>query len=784
MESLKEEKLKDLLKQVVTHFDKEDRSARDRQIRKWKQLKYFWDGISRVWWNEVAHDWRVYEPSQYSSDDSQEYYDKSINVFRAYLESIIAALSVTVPPVRCYPDDADNSLDISTARAGDKIAELIYRHNNAPLLWLHGLYIFCTEGLVACYNYTHEDVKYGTYKKEDYEDEIETHQITTCPSCGNQVDDQIINQQEDKANPNDADVTLDSLIADNIDLCPQCMQIVDMQISQKEMIITKLVGVSNMPKARQCIEVYGGLNVKIPLWARKQCDIPYLFYCYEDDYANIAECYPDLYDYLLSSGKGKTGGAYNQFEEWGRLSTQYRGEYPINNRTVRKCWLRPCAFNILQEEDSKFLKKHFPDGAKVVFVNDQFAEAENQDLDAHWTLTYNPMTDYLIHDPLGTLLTSVQEITGDLVSLTLQTIEHGIGQTFVDQAVVDMEAYRNTEVLPGGLYAATPKSGKSMQDAFYQIKTSTLSQEVEPFFEKIQTLGQLCSGALPSLFGGAMNESNTASEYSMSRSQALQRLQNTWKMMTMWWKDIFGKVIPAYIECVQEDEKTVERDQFGGFVNTFVRMAELEGKIGKIELEANENLPLTWNQKRDIIMQLLQTGNPEILSLMGSPENLPVIKEAIGLDNFYVPGEDDRAKQYEEIQMLLKSQPQMIPPAIDPMMAQDPNFQMQMQQNPQMAQQMQPQEIASVQPEPEVDDNEIHLIICKAWAVSEAGRLAKIENPEGYKNVLLHAQMHQQIEAMMQIQAPMGGQGAPPQEQPKESTSAPIQQESDINVSQ
>ena len=38
---------------------------------------------------------------------------------------------------------------------------------------------------------------------------------------------------------------------------------------------------------------------------------------------------------------------------------------------------------------------------------------------------------------------------------------------------------------------------------------------------------------------------------------------------------------------------------------SFVR-AELEGKIGNIELEANENLPITWNQQKDAIMELFK----------------------------------------------------------------------------------------------------------------------------------------------------------------------------------
>ena len=118
---------KRLLKHIVDHFDDEDRAVRDRQIRQWRRLKLLWENIQHTYYSEVAHDWRIPETERAGEDSDQGYYDKPVNVYRAYLESIIAALSVTVPPITCYPDDAENPLDVATAKAGDKIAELVFQ---------------------------------------------------------------------------------------------------------------------------------------------------------------------------------------------------------------------------------------------------------------------------------------------------------------------------------------------------------------------------------------------------------------------------------------------------------------------------------------------------------------------------------------------------------------------------------------------------------------------------------------------------------------------------------
>src|SRR5215471_2640000 len=743
MTNLPDENFQRLLKEVVTHFDKEDTAIRERQIRTWRRLKLFWEGFQRAWYSETAHDWRIWD--DVATDDSdQSYYDKPINVFRAYLESIIAALSVTVPPIKCYPDDADDPLDLSTANAGDKIAQLVYRHNDVPLLWLHALFIYCTEGMVACYSYPKEDESYGTYKKKEYENVSEVHQYTKCPNCGFQFNDQMMTPEmqaqtdamKDKAKlaqdefmPDDEDVPVQDIVQNNgSELCPMCIQLVTPELSQQTLIVTRLTGITNEPKTRICLEAYGGLYIKVANYAKKQPDTPYLIYAYETHYAMAIERYEHLAskkNELLKKIKTTTG-VKDPYETWGRLSPQYQGEYPINTVTVRNCWLRPAAFNVLDEEDANELKKKYPNGAKVVLINDCFAEACNESLDDCWTLTYNPMSDYIHHDPLGLLLVSIQEITNDLVSLTLQTIEHGIPQTFADPAVLSFDAYRQQESIPGAIYEATPKTGQAIGNAFYEVKTATLSQEVMPFATNIQSMAQLVSGALPSLFGGALEGSETASQYSMSRAQALQRLQNVWKMFTIWWKQIFSKVIPMYIEECQEDERDVQRTKDGSFINVFIRKAEMEGKIGKVELEANENLPLTWAQQKDVLMQLLQAQNPEILNILGAPENLPLIREHIGLVDFFIPGEDVVEKTNDDIKQLLNSTPI---PSMDPMSGM-------------------PTEVPSVQVDPDYDTPQISFEIIRKWVISEAGRQAKVANPEGYRNVLLYGMEHKQL--MMQ----------------------------------
>jgi ribosomal protein L40E len=769
-----DDEIASLLKTVADHFDKEDRMTRERQIRHWRRLKLYWNNFSQIYWSEVAHDYRIYNRDINSTDTDQDYYDKPVNVFKAFLETIIAALSIQIPAISCVPDDAENPLDISTAKAGDKISELIYKHNDVIFLWLHALYIYCTEGLIGCYSYTKEDKEYGTYDKPKYKDEeIDSY---VCPQCGaRQPDEAFSNEEMNEFAPDEDDVDIKNALAEG-PICLECGAQLDKDLQKTKLIIPRLVGVTKELKSRVCLEVYGGLYIKVANYAKTQEDTPYLIFSYETHYANALECHPSLREKLPHGGWSNIG-VNDPYEQYGRLNTQYRGEFPEENVTVKNCWLRPASFNILPEEDYKKLKKKFPDGAKFVMVNDICADYENESLDDHWTLTENPMSDFLNHDPLGELLTNVQDIINDLISLTLQTIEHGISQTWADPGVVNFNAQRQIEAMPGTITPTKPMSGsRGVGDAFYTSKTAALSPEIFNFYRIIQELGQFVSGALPSIFGGnqSAGSSRTASEYAMSKGMALQRLQTPWRMLTIWWKKIFGKAIPLFMKSMVEDERIVEKNDSGKFINVFIRKAEMDGKIGSIELEPDEKLPVTDEQQADIIMQLMQLNNQEITTALMDPENLPYIAKIIKIPSFHLPGEEDREKQYEEIDELVNSTP--IPP--DPQSIQLYQQAVAAQkQNPNhnTPPPQQPQEQPSVEVDPDVDNSQIEAAICKSWLISSAGRLAKKENPNGYKNVMLHMKAHlaivsQQMQAQQlhadQIALATGKPGKETSEQP------------------
>lgn len=745
------DRVEDKLATVIDHFDNEDRIVREFQLRKIRRLKLYWNSFSQIYWSDSARDYRVFGSDAGSEGNTeQSYYDRPVNVFRALLETVIAAVSIQIPAPNCVPDDAENPNDISTAKAGNVAGELIYKHNDVIFLWLYAWYVHVTEGMVACYSYTKEDKAYGTYQEKKFKDEkAEKYQ---CPSCGMILEDDVLavaeeikSVEQDEFAPDDEDISLHSELKKG-PVCPECSVALDPELAKSTVTIPRFVGMVDKPKARVCLKVKGGMYVKIAQYAREQCETPYLIDSYETHYGNALQMYPNMWENIPAGGWASTGT--NDPNEWyARLNPQYRNAFPEEVVTIKSSWLRPAAFNILDKADADLLKSHFPDGARVVMVNDYVVEYENECLDDCWTLSKNPAFDYLTHEPLGELIVNVQDMINDLISLTLQTIEHGIPQTWVDPAVVDVNAFGQVEASPGTITPIKAMgAGKTIGESFHTTQMASLSPEIFQFYQIVQQLGQFVTGAMPAIYGGQMNSgsSRTASEYAMARTNALQRLSTPWRMFTIWWKDIFGKAIPAYMKCVKEDEKLVKKGQNGNFVNVWMRKADLVGKIGDVELENSEQMPVSDDQKADIVMRLMELNNQEVMAALVSPENLPFIRKIVKIPEFKLTGEDDRQKQLEEIQQLINSEPIVEPPdEIEASVALEHGVT------------LEPMELPSVEIDPLIDNHIIEADICRSWLISDAGRLCKVENPLGYKNVLLHFKQHMQMIAQQQMEQAM-----------------------------
>jgi hypothetical protein len=99
---------------------------------------------------------------------------------------------------------------------------------------------------------------------------------------------------------------------------------------------------------------------------------------------------------------------------------------------------------------------------------------------------------------------------------------------------------------------------------------------------------------------------------------------------------------------------------------------------------------------------------------------MALVKRLIGLEEFVIPNEESRTKQYREIAQLVGEAP---------VVNRDPATGAE-------------SVVPSILPDEFADNHAVELEICMRWFASDAGQVAKIEAPAGYANVRAHAMMH------------------------------------------
>jgi len=165
----------------------------------------------------------------------------------------------------------------------------------------------------------------------------------------------------------------------------------------------------------------------------------------------------------------------------------------------------------------------------------------------------------------------------------------------------------------------------------------------------------------------------------------------------------------------------------------------------------------------------MASSDPLIQQALADPANIGFVKSVLGLSDFVVPGEDSRNKQLREIEMLMHSAPiqvqvaggreQVVGDGKTPTLRETREGWGTQQtstpdtHNPTPDNYNSPPDTHNLTPEtyhllPSLpvdllfDNHGVELEECRRWANSDAGQIARIENPAGFANVRAHAEAH------------------------------------------
>lgn len=704
--SEEEENLTDIIRElIVEKAEKEDIDLRYGLINICQRNELYFNNIQNIVLDPVARDYRTVNSVLDELVKQGVNIDiKTINVYRAYAESIIAALSVEVPATEFAPDDAENPDDLETVEAYTRIAQILEKQNHAALMLIKALTILYNQGVVFGHNTYKTDPSFGIISKPKTTEAVpKTTLDLHCAQCGTLLDSGMPPETQPQASSVQ---------------CPNCGYTGAPDSYARLQYEHEVTEWEDTPKGRSQFDIYGATYVKCPLYARRQEDVGYLILRKEDHIARYRTKYNNL---DLDVGKIDS----TSYERYGRLPLEYQGESPRFLSTARYAYFRPWYYSTLEDEDEvNLLNSKFPKGLKATIIGDEIVEYQSCDLDSEWTISFDPRANFIHAEPAGNCAIPIQDAENDLFNLGIQCIEYGIPETFVHPKTLNLQEYSKNPSAPGMLSPALPYGAdKTLADGFYQNKPATLSSEYTTFEVALQNKGQFVTGAMASLFGGtAASGSKTADEYRQSRTQALQRTQIPWRTIKVFWASLMYKCVRSFADNMIDDEKFTDKKN-GSFINIWIMKSQLTGKVGQVEPDLNEQLPHSWAQKRDFITKLIEMQIPEVSAVLMHPNNSELLKQYSAMPEMYIPGENDRNKQFSEFQRMCAGE--------------------------------------QVQIDIDVDDHPIHMAVLKNILVSPVGLGL---DPQVYAMNIEHYRQHQlAVQAKTIAAAGKTPAGEPPQ---------------------
>jgi hypothetical protein len=748
------ERLQEALRRLVLQYSTESESTRRQEVRRIKQAHQFWRGLHYLWWNESDQNWHLpFEQKLLDSSSVEDLprYEFVTNIYQAFGLSLVSVLSQDVPRVRFFPSSAQAEEDVAAAKAATEVAGLVERNNRIGNLIVDEAFNLWTDGKVGAYvRFVVDGQRFGFHP----EMEISAREVKLgsdvyiCPECSaeNSAGDDgaeglggrllgvgldaraqadSISSSDARSSPHTPNPQPNTLS------CDQCGAL----LTEEDYVAAEMVTIPTaqtrlrVPNGQEVITIVGGLELKTPPWAGEMHEYPYVQWNMEVHQARLRAAYPHAADKIGSP----VATGMQEYERLARLAQSQGGplteggDFNINLITFQRTWLRPWAFFALEDKSLRDeLLQLFPDGAYVAFAGDAYCESRNENMDDHWRVMHALPGDGSSGRPaLGDALISVQERFNTLSNLQMETYEYGIPPIYADSEVLDFDSLQNQTAEPGVHYPARAKPGQSLASGFFQPAAAEVPPDLAEHAANLMgPVAQFLTGAFPALFGGAMSNNDTASGYAMARDQAMGRIGLVWRRMKFFHADVMLLAVDCFRRNRPHDVEVTLLGAGAAFESKWIRLADLKGNLFSYP-ETDEQYPTLWSQQRAVLLQLLATPDPQIQSVLAHPENMALVKRLIGLEEFVIPDEESRTKQYREIAQLVGEAP-VVHRDVD-------------EGGAPVAETMLP----SIVPYEFADNHVVELEICKRWFSADAGQVAKIEAPLGYANVRAHAMMHQ-----------------------------------------
>lgn len=651
-------------------------------------------------------------------------YDYTQNTFKGYCRKEEAVLGTRIPNAVAVPNDPSDEDDIKAARAANNAAQYIRQHCElqVQILWL----VFCMYCFGTCFwsiEWVIDGEKYGY--KEVPQFGTEDQQMGggfDCPQCGSQHD---IEDPENPAPPQ------------NCQDCGSPMTGAMMRPPFSASVPQNLPP-KQIEKGGLEICLLDGTEVSVPLdadgrkgvedgdcgWIRRERERPKGKLLQEHgDVLRNSEGQENVLDY------DNAAMLYGQ-QVRSAMASPIGIVRPKGNNRWTEVWedWKPSQYELVDDKSIRqLLKENYPLGLRITSAKGIVVNLENRKIEAHWQECQPEPTKRIIADPLGDDWIIATDIGNNLLNQQCETVERNNEPGFYDPTRLDGDALQRRRAEPGNYIPALPPAGRAISDIVFRQPPLEYSEQIPALRNQVEQTAQQNSGLLEVIWGGDTSDP-TARQTELKTNAAIRQLSVVWVMIGKSLEGLYSKacaILADHEDGVLSFSKQ-KANEFGKFDTVAVVIEDLKG--GNYHFEADEAIPMTWGQSRDLAMWLLDKP-PEILKAFGfsDPMNIFEIKNLLGIPGIKIPHLTARDKVMDIISRLLNDSP--VPGPVGPDGKAGPKQ-------------------SSIQPAWE-DDYAFNTECVKSYL--ETNFELADQNPTGYENVQLYGQA---CEAKANVPAP------------------------------
>lgn len=503
---------------------------------------------------------------------------------------------------------------------------------------------------------------------------------------------------------------------------------------------------------KEVIDLYGVLESRVLITAKKKQESPVIQLEREYPLCWMKSKYQDVKDKISCE-------AGDPYDRNARLAVmRLRGSDTelgvtssdtLGMATRTKSFVRPEAYFELNDADCEQLQEMFPRGLCVIHNGTTYLESLDCHVDERIEILLPMPGDGQSRPSIGSPGMSLQDSYNEFMNLAEETFERGLGRTWLDQNAVNGDGLRDQDDAPGSVMLIQRKAGEPVGAHVWQEPGLNPSPQLVEYAENLATgMMQFATGQQPALYGGGQEDQKTASAYNQAKNMALGLMAIVWKPFVGWYARIMTQAVTAAWNNRQNEiSGSVPSLKPGGQPdNVKINPRELPG--ASFTVMGDDNFPESYTEKSQKYMALMQMSgnNPVLGALLTQPDNMAFGRQMLGLEDLVIPQADSRNKQLAEIAEMQAQRPLPNPalPAPQAPGAPAPNVPVSGAQAPAPAPAGPPPPplVSSVPIDPEFDDHATELAECTRWINSAEGQAAKVQSPDWFADVRLHALEH------------------------------------------